>query len=176
MTPIVSFTIYAMGSGDAPDEILGSARALTSLTLFNLFAVFIGTLVESISETAMALECLDRIRKYLAQDPHQDPREVIRSPLTEKTPCIEALDVDVGWKGGEEPILHRLSYRIERQSLTMIVGAVGCGKTTLVKAMLGEVNCLTGKMKVNCDRMAYCGQEAWLTNGSVQENILGGSQ
>ncbi|KAL4758550.1 uncharacterized protein BDW70DRAFT_170256 [Aspergillus foveolatus] len=175
MTPIVSFTIYAMGSGEAPNEVLGSARALTSLTLFNLFAVFIGTLVESISETAMALECLDRIRNYLAQEAHQDPREVIRAPVTEKTTCIEAFEVDVGWKNGEESILHRLSYRIERQSLTMIVGAVGCGKTTLVKAMLGEVNCLTGKMKVNCDRMAYCGQDAWLTNGSIRENILGGS-
>ncbi|PYH46501.1 ABC transporter [Aspergillus saccharolyticus JOP 1030-1] len=177
ITPVVTFTIYAMGSRDGKAGYLDSERALTCLTLFNLFSVFIGALVESISDTAMALECVDRIRDYLAKDPHEDLREVVRSPerLDDKSPCIEAINVDIGWTGGEAPVLHGLFYRIERSTLTMIVGAVGCGKTTLVKAMLGEVNCMTGKMRVNCDRMAYCGQEAWLTNGTVQENILGGA-
>jgi len=43
---------------------------------------------------------------------------------------------------------------VPRGSLTMVIGAVGVGKSTLVKAMLGDVPCESGAVHVN-GRVAY---------------------
>ena len=54
-----------------------------------------------------------------------------------------------------------------------IVGAVGCGKSSLVSAILGELERRSGKVYVNgC--IAYVPQEAWMKNASVKDNILFG--
>lgn len=163
---------------------LDSERAFTSLTLFNLFAVFVGALVESFTDTATSLECIDRIREFLAQTPREDLRDSPNPFLTlgegklgEKCDnekfCVDAQSVSVGWKGGEPSILHDLSFSVWRSTLTMIVGPVGCGKSTLLRALLGEAPCITGKLTVYPSRIGYCSQTPWLTNGTIKENILG---
>lgn len=165
---------------------LNSERALTSLTLFNLFAVFVGALVEAFTQTATSVECIDRIRDFLAQNPREDLREsstrTLSLKMSEKEKenfdhsqvfCVDAQGVSVGWKGGEPSILHDISFCVRRSTVSMIVGPVGCGKSTLMRALLGETPCLTGKLMVYPERIGYCSQTPWLTNGTVKENILG---
>lgn len=165
---------------------MNSERALTSLTLFNLFAVFVGALVEAFTQTATSVECIDRIRDFLSQDPREDLREIstnshslnnLEKPKEKfnrsQAFCVEAQCISVGWKGGEPSILHDISFCIRRSTVSMIVGPVGCGKSTLLSALLGEIPFLTGKLMVYPKRIGYCSQTAWLTNGTVKENILG---
>ena len=54
-------------------------------------------------------------------------------------------------------------------------GAVGSGKTSLVTAILGEMQTLEGACHVS-GSFAYVPQEAWIFNGSVRENILFGQE
>jgi ABC-type multidrug transport system fused ATPase/permease subunit len=186
LTPVISFTIYSLVSRNGNIGTLTSERALTSLTLFNLFAVFVGALVEAFTQTATSVECIDRIRDFLAQDAREDLRETSTSSVSlnnSENPkekfdhsqafCVEAQCISVGWKGGEPSILHDISFCIRRSTVSMIVGPVGCGKSTLLRALLGEIPCLTGKLIVYPKRIGYCSQTPWLTNGTVKENILG---
>ena len=55
----------------------------------------------------------------------------------------------------------------------MVTGLVGSGKSTLLKAILGELPCDSGHIRVASKRMAYCGQSTWLQNASVRQ-IVGG--
>lgn len=55
----------------------------------------------------------------------------------------------------------------------MVVGPVGSGKTTLLKGILGELPCSSGLVEVSSKSIAYCGQSAWLLNGTVRENVCG---
>uniref|UniRef100_A0AAY5ES54 ATP-binding cassette, sub-family C (CFTR/MRP), member 9 n=1 Tax=Electrophorus electricus TaxID=8005 RepID=A0AAY5ES54_ELEEL len=78
--------------------------------------------------------------------------------------------------------------------LTMIVGQVGCGKSSLLLAMLGEMQTLSGKVywsnptllngtllnmnmnvKNNRYSVAYATQKSWLLNATVEDNITFGS-
>ena len=56
-----------------------------------------------------------------------------------------------------------------------IVGAVGCGKTSLVSAILGEMEKKSGRVNV-VGSIAYVPQQAWMQNASVKDNVLFGNQ
>uniref|UniRef100_A0A8C5GMG5 ATP-binding cassette, sub-family C (CFTR/MRP), member 10 n=1 Tax=Gouania willdenowi TaxID=441366 RepID=A0A8C5GMG5_GOUWI len=63
-----------------------------------------------------------------------------------------------------------------QRSLVVVVGKVGCGKSSLLAALTGELNRLSGVLYVG-DRDAGFGlasQEPWIQHASVRDNILFG--
>jgi ATP-binding cassette subfamily B protein len=80
--------------------------------------------------------------------------------------------------------VHAVDLRIERGSFTVLTGAVGAGKTTLVRALLGLLPIDAGTIRWNGepvadpgtflipDRVAYAGQVPRLFSESLQENLL----
>ena len=70
--------------------------------------------------------------------------------------------------------LHHLNVQIVKGSLTMIVGAVGSGKSTLFAGMLGELNRSAGTVHI-FGRVGYCAQQAWIQNATLRDNILFGA-
>ncbi|KAG8513795.1 ATP-binding cassette sub-family C member 9 [Galemys pyrenaicus] len=94
--------------------------------------------------------------------------------------------------------LSNIDIRIPTGQLTMIVGQVGCGKSSLLLAILGEMQTLGGKVRWtryvrrepapvapspavfpfsnrNKYSVAYAAQKPWLLNATVEENITFGS-
>ncbi|XP_036721605.1 ATP-binding cassette sub-family C member 9 isoform X6 [Balaenoptera musculus] len=87
--------------------------------------------------------------------------------------------------------LSNINIRIPTGQLTMIVGQVGCGKSSLLLAILGEMQTLEGKVhwsnvnesepsfeatrSRNRYSVAYAAQKPWLLNATVEENITFGS-
>ncbi|XP_053113746.1 ATP-binding cassette sub-family C member 9 isoform X2 [Hemicordylus capensis] len=99
--------------------------------------------------------------------------------------------------------LSNIDIRIPTGQMTMIVGQVGCGKSSLLLAILGEMQNLEGKVRWSrlSDReaiegeylsvnetessfeasrrnrysVAYAAQKPWLLNATVEENIIFGS-
>ena len=79
-----------------------------------------------------------------------------------------------GWtKGGE--ILKAVNLSVPRAKLTLIVGPVGSGKSTLCKALLGETLVSESYVRLNerSRDIAFCDQTPYLTNASIQQNIIG---
>lgn len=54
-----------------------------------------------------------------------------------------------------------------------VFGRVGCGKTTFLRLLLGEVSPTTGSVSVS-GKLAFCAQESFLLSGTVKDNILFG--
>ncbi|KAB8236980.1 ABC transporter [Aspergillus alliaceus] len=183
ITPVVSFTIYTIMSQSKSIGVLNSERLFTSLTLFNIFAGSFMGFLQAFADLATSLGCTGRIQNFLAQSRRHDLRiSRVSTPsqdsdttckLGSETPCIEAHNLTVWWKRDRPPILRNQSFVIPQSSLTMVVGTVGCGKSTLLQALLGEVPFITGEVRVDSARIAYCSQTPWLANGTLKENILG---
>uniref|UniRef100_A0A8L0DVF6 ATP-binding cassette, sub-family C (CFTR/MRP), member 9 n=1 Tax=Oncorhynchus mykiss TaxID=8022 RepID=A0A8L0DVF6_ONCMY len=93
--------------------------------------------------------------------------------------------------GSNLSTLSDINICIPTGQLTMIVGQVGCGKSSLLLAMLGEMQTLSGKVYwSNCFEMdgsfeetrsknrysvGYATQKSWLLNATVEDNITFGS-
>ncbi|KAJ3080533.1 hypothetical protein HDU99_008120, partial [Rhizoclosmatium hyalinum] len=58
--------------------------------------------------------------------------------------------------------------------LTVVIGATGAGKTSLLLSLLGETRRLTGT-RTCPNSVAYVSQTAWLTNATIRQNILFGT-
>ena len=56
-----------------------------------------------------------------------------------------------------------------------IVGSVGSGKTSLLSAILGEMNKVDGEVLVKGSK-AYVAQSAWIRNATLKDNILFGKE
>lgn len=106
----------------------------------------------------------DRSEKVLAS---QDPTMPEMPDL-----AILVDHADAGWSE-DVVVLHDLSVKIRPSTLTMIVGDVGCGKSALLKLLLGEIVLIKGSVTLTTDEIAYCNQTPFLTNQSIRENIIG---
>ena len=55
----------------------------------------------------------------------------------------------------------------------MITGPTRCGKTILLKAIIGELPCVSGFVTVESKIIVYCSQSTWTWNASIRENVCG---
>ena len=69
--------------------------------------------------------------------------------------------------------LRRVNFECNEGEFVAIVGGVGSGKSTLLKAILGEVQKVSGESRVR-GKIAYFGQNPFIMNDTVKGNILFG--
>ncbi|XP_074596227.1 multidrug resistance-associated protein 1-like [Brevipalpus obovatus] len=73
--------------------------------------------------------------------------------------------------------LRNINLRISEGSFVAIVGTVGSGKSSLLSALLGEMECIKGQVRISSTHgnTAYVAQQAWIQNTTLKNNILFGS-
>uniref|UniRef100_A0A3B1INS5 ATP binding cassette subfamily C member 8 n=1 Tax=Astyanax mexicanus TaxID=7994 RepID=A0A3B1INS5_ASTMX len=121
----------------------------------------------------------------------------LNSSAREENICIRIVNGYFTWTPGS-PTLTNIDIQVPFGQLTMIVGQVGCGKSSLLLAALGEMQKISGRVIWNRlpdqeeegndrlngnpvaeakspdkrDPVAYASQRPWLLNATVEENIL----
>jgi ATP-binding cassette subfamily C (CFTR/MRP) protein 1 len=78
-----------------------------------------------------------------------------------------------GWTEGNTQVLKDISFSVTKGSLTIIIGPVACGKSTLLKAIIGEVPQVQGSVFISTPTCSFCDQTVWIQNGTIQKNIIG---
>lgn len=56
----------------------------------------------------------------------------------------------------ERPILQNINFHVEQGQLVAIVGTVGSGKSSLLSALLGEMEKLNGKVNTKVSILLLC--------------------
>lgn len=72
-----------------------------------------------------------------------------------------------------DAVLRNVTALLKPSEITMLYGSVGCGKTTFLKTILGEVVLKNGSVTLATTSMAYAAQHPWLLNISIRLNIIG---
>ena len=175
--------LLALGSGQLEAETL-SIGGLVALILYVERLVFPTALLGFTLNTFQTGQVsLERVEELLRRQP------VIADPLNpESLPeriqgKIEARDLSVRYEGSDKDTLSRLSFTIEPGELVAVVGPVGCGKTTLARALGRMVDVksdqlfLDGvdltKVRLNDLRqqVALVPQEGYLFTSSLADNL-----
>ncbi|KAH6957100.1 P-loop containing nucleoside triphosphate hydrolase protein [Fusarium avenaceum] len=175
ISPVVTF---AFTSRDLTVNTL-----FTSLSYIFLFTSPIIALFQNLPGIAAALTCTARVQRFLAAEPRNDFRSHHSTALSENvSPTPDSADKLAfsiengcfGW-GGEKVTLSQINAFIPAHKLTIVVGEVASGKTTLCKALLGELPVSSGTTQIfiPSHRIGYCEQTPFLYNATFQENIVG---
>ncbi|KAG5215686.1 hypothetical protein JEQ12_001262 [Ovis aries] len=91
-----------------------------------------------------------------------------------KDHAIGFINASFSWDKTGTPVLKDLNIRIPEGALVAVVGQVGSGKSSVLSAILGEMEKLKGVVQRK-GSVAYVSQQAWIQNCILQENILFGS-
>jgi ATP-binding cassette subfamily B multidrug efflux pump len=175
--------LLALGSGQLESGRL-SIGDLVALILFVERLVFPTALLGFTLNTFQTGQVsLERVEDLL----HRQP--LIRSPLQPATPperatgCIEARGLTVQYPGAPRPALVDVSFRIGAGELVAVVGPVGCGKTTLARALGRMVTVDPGQLWIDGvdvtqlelgelrRRVALVPQEGFLFTASLADNL-----
>lgn len=69
--------------------------------------------------------------------------------------------------------LQDINFTIRPGGFTILTEPIRCGKSVLLKAVMGEIPCETGHISVYSKGIAYCGQTPWFQNTTIRDNICG---
>lgn len=169
LVALSTFSVYVLID---EHNVLDAQKAFVSLALFNILRFPLNMLPMVISSMVQASVSLKRLRVFLSHEELQedsvDHKVVAGSPHS-----ITIEDGVFSWSRAESPTLKRLNVCIPEGSLVAVVGHVGSGKSSLLSALLGEMDKLEGTVAVK-GSVAYIPQQAWIQNSSLKDNILFG--
>ncbi|XP_045495077.1 multidrug resistance-associated protein 1 isoform X2 [Colias croceus] len=151
-------------------EVLDSKRAFVALSLFNILRFPLSMLPNVISNVVQTAVGMKRLNKFMNCE-ELDIESVEHDPKDPNPLSIE--NGHFSWGDASEPILKNINLQVPRGHLVAVVGAVGSGKSSLLAALLGEMNKISGRVNTN-GTSAYVSQQAWIQNATLQDNILFG--
>lgn len=203
--PAAMFVAFSLIAFSRSDTTVLASTAFTSLTILSLVGPPLATLIQTIPNLLSAMICFGRIQESLEAEPapgsgsyrsdavvtSESSGRRFRSDITEGieleslnesiTPdnsgvLAAAAQVDISWSRTAKAVLKNVSFTIASTDLLIVTGPTGCGKSTLINALLGEACVLAGTLTSERSRMAVCDQTAWLREGSIRDNIVSTSE
>uniref|UniRef100_A0A8C8J884 Uncharacterized protein n=1 Tax=Oncorhynchus tshawytscha TaxID=74940 RepID=A0A8C8J884_ONCTS len=165
LVALMTFAVYVTVD---KNNILDADKAFVSLSLFNILRFPLNMLPQVISSVVQASVSLKRIQDFLSHE-ELDPESVDRNNTATGKHGHRTYFTDV-------PVcvfVRSINLMVPQGSLLAVVGHVGCGKSSLVSALLGEMEKLEGHISIR-GSVAYVPQQAWIQNATLRDNILFG--
>ncbi|XP_053533876.1 multidrug resistance-associated protein 1 isoform X3 [Ictalurus punctatus] len=173
-TFLIAFSMFGLYVLIDEKNVLDAQKVFVSLALINILKTPLSQLPFAMSTTMQAIVSLKRLAKFLSQD-ELKADAVFRAPYTPEGDSIVIEDGCFSWSRDGALCLKRVSVKVPQGSLVAVVGHVGCGKSSLLSAILGEMEKKSGNVTVK-GSVAYVPQQAWIQNATLRENIVFGQQ
>ncbi|KAI8916012.1 P-loop containing nucleoside triphosphate hydrolase protein [Gorgonomyces haynaldii] len=173
-----TFYVYTVIAG----KTLDAAVAFTTIKLLDQLKFQLTQLPISVMDVLQAKVSMDRIGSYLKE------KEISRYSQPQEARKV----TEVGFKNASFQYYNSSDFKLKNlnlefplNKLTVITGPTGSGKSSLLLALLGEMELVEGQslMPITDDivykngqsnAIAYVAQTAWLLNATVRDNILFG--
>jgi len=175
--------LLAVGSGQLESGRL-TIGDLVALILFVERLVFPTALLGfTLNSFQTGQVSLDRIEDLLHRVPLVVSPPHPRPPAVPARGVVEARGLTVWYPGSSRPTLDKLSFRIEAGELVAVVGPVGCGKTTLARALGRMVEVDPGQLFLDGvdvtdlaladlrSQVALVPQEGYLFTATLADNL-----
>ncbi|CZS93813.1 related to bile acid ABC transport protein [Rhynchosporium agropyri] len=189
-----SFVVYTL----IEKKPLYPSVAFTAISLFTILRVPLDQLGDMIAHVQESKVSVDRVEEFLNEEETDKYEQLRHDNLDEDgDQMVGFKNATFSWGGKEDPTdesissafrLMDMDIKFEIGQLNIIAGPTGCGKTSLLMALLGEMTLVKGKVFLPggysredvrpdpetglTESVAYCAQQAWLVNANIKENIL----
>ncbi|CAK7301445.1 ATP-binding cassette sub-family C member 2 [Vulpes lagopus] len=169
LVSVITFSVYTLVDSN---NVLDAEKAFTSITLFNILRFPLSMLPMVISSLLQASVSRERLEKYLGGD-DLDTSAIRRDSSSDK--AVQFSEASFTWDQDSEATIRDVNLDIMPGQLVAVVGTVGSGKSSLMSAMLGEMEDVHGHITIK-GTIAYVPQQSWIQNGTIKDNILFGSK
>ncbi|KAJ8365003.1 hypothetical protein SKAU_G00138340 [Synaphobranchus kaupii] len=174
---------------------LTAAKVFTALALVGMLILPLNSFPWVLNSIIEAMVSLDRIQCFLRlRTQHLNTYYSLVAPQDPQT-AVQMEQCTFSWKGRdrgdpltpgetgtispeESLLLHSLNLTVKKGSLVAVVGKVGCGKSSLLAAITGELTRCQGWVYVQGRENGFglVAQEPWIQYATVRDNILFGKE
>ncbi|KAK0238750.1 P-loop containing nucleoside triphosphate hydrolase protein [Armillaria nabsnona] len=170
---LVAFSSFAVAA-------LTSSKPLTSDVIFPAISLFmllqfpLAMFSQVTSNLIEAIVSIRRLSDFLEADELQaDARKLIEKPNLQRGDTVLSIrNADFSWSAeAVQPVLEDINLTVRKGELLGVLGKVGCGKTSLLSAIIGDMIRKEGDLTVY-GTVAYCPQNPWILSATVRDNIL----
>lgn len=182
LSPLLVFAAFSIEAKFRGTPPLSTAQAFTSLSILSLLTMPAMQLLMSFPQLVQASGCIKRIEKFLLAKGFDDerasfgsgcssdvshekgqhwPNEKQRFTVSSDEPSALALSVSklvVAPSPDSPQTQHPISFTVRKGTMTMISGPVGSGKSTMLKAVLGELSPKSGAIDISSSHVGFCSQ------------------
>jgi ATP-binding cassette subfamily B protein RaxB len=178
---IERIAVIWIGAVLAMDNVFSVGMLVAYLAYKDQFAQRMSGLVDKWIELRMLRVHGERLADIVLATPEDDAESVEEAPVAHNG--IEVENLSFRYAEGDPWVLQNCSFRIAPGESVAFVGASGCGKTTLVKLMLGLLTPVSGTVRIGGQDMHRGGRRALrasigavmqddqLFAGSIADNI-----
>ncbi|KAL9596111.1 MAG: hypothetical protein Q9219_006010 [cf. Caloplaca sp. 3 TL-2023] len=164
-----TFTVFVLSR----DQPLTTEIVFPALTLFNMLSFPLAMLPMVITSIIEATVAVGRLTDYFTAEGLQPEAVIFRDPAVYAgDEAVRIRDATFTWDKSRN-CLDSVSFAAHKEELSCVVGRVGCGKSSLLQAILGDIWKIRGEVVVH-GRIAYVAQQSWVMNASVRDNIVFG--
>ncbi|XP_010844169.1 PREDICTED: LOW QUALITY PROTEIN: multidrug resistance-associated protein 4-like [Bison bison bison] len=156
------------------DNLITASQVFVMVMLFEALrfssTLYFPMAIENVSEAVVSMR---RIKNFLLLDeiPELHPQQP-----SDGERMVDMQDFTAFWdEESETPTLQGLSFTVRPGELLAVVRPMGAGRSSLLRAMLGELPPSQGKVSV-LGRIACVSQQPWVFPGTVKSNILFGKK
>ncbi|XP_028938104.1 multidrug resistance-associated protein 1 isoform X2 [Ornithorhynchus anatinus] len=168
LVSLATFGVYFLQNDG---NILTATKVFTSISLFNILRLPLFDLPVVISAVVQTKISLGRLEDFFNAE-ELGPENIETNHTGDHS--VGFIDASFRWDKTGTPVLNDLNIKIPEGALVAVVGQVGSGKSSVLSAILGEMEKLTGTVQRK-GSVAYVSQQAWIQNSTLQDNILFGS-
>ncbi|KAI4552348.1 hypothetical protein MJT46_016999 [Ovis ammon polii x Ovis aries] len=156
---------------------LTATKVFTALALVRMLILPLNNFPWVINGLLEAKVSLDRIQHFLDLPNHDPQAYYSPDPPTEPSAALELHEALFSWDPigtSQETFISHLE--VKKGMLVGIVGKVGCGKSSLLAAITGELHRLCGQVAVwgLSKGFGLATQEPWIQFATIRDNILFG--
>ena len=177
---------------------LTPAIAFTSVSVFNEMQFALNGLPECFIGLLQTFVSIRRIAAYLSStDMSSNNNNTKTNVIVSGDSCINLSEATFTWPSVNEShqnfVLKDVNMESQSNSLTLVCGKLGSGKSLFLLGLLGEAELIDGEMRVPRsnynsmtsfprvqtwdkwlidDMVAYSPQVPWLMNASIRDNII----
>ncbi|KIX09516.1 uncharacterized protein Z518_00596 [Rhinocladiella mackenziei CBS 650.93] len=190
---LITFTSFLIYTQIEKKPLVPSV-AFPALSMFSLLRIPLDQLADMVAHVQESKVSVDRVERFLEEEETEkyvQLRQSRRRSLPATRIALENATLTWGTADTGDAEAFRLinmSVDFTIGELNLIIGPTGSGKTSLLMALLGEMQLLSGKVYIPggsvrqdlrpdpvtglTESVAYCAQQAWLINATIKENIL----
>ncbi|XP_071095143.1 multidrug resistance-associated protein 1-like [Haliotis cracherodii] len=166
---LATFATYVLSD---PNNQLDANKAFVTLSLFNILRVPMNLLPGIISSAVQAFVSTQRLNAFLCIE-DLSPENVQIDHQSDY--AVQIINGSFTWDRSMDPTLTNIDMNIREGALVAVVGQVASGKTSVISAILGEMEKISGSVTV-LSSIGYVPQQAWIQNCSLRDNILFGKR
>lgn len=200
--PVLTFIAFVIQARSGGSGSLDTNTAFTSLSIITLVTQPAAQLISAIPNAIACIGCFERIQKYLLAANRTDQRKILDSSdrtdcssrssiskdgialpdisnktgipsVTNPSAAVSIKQLSVRPAPKADIAIQDISIDFNFGTLNVVTGPVGSGKTTMMRAIIGELPFDSGNVTVSSIAMSYCPQTPWIINASIRQSICG---